>query len=242
MNNGDNTFGTLAEPKQTILVQGLNVASLKCETDTPIAIGGSVRNAQLQAPIVDILESGVVSGELVAEEVVIRGTAENVIVRAKRFFATGTAKIKNCTLLLEGVSGCSIDQGAELTGDFKITTAAFVATAPAPVAPVAPPTAPAPFTPASFASSVSSPSAKAAKFDAKLDTKLDAKSATTTTAPVAGTSSSSSSTKSSTADAGKSTSSTDSSSLWGNVDQVIRSSAETEDGHASLVGTSDTQP
>ena len=221
MNNGDNAFGTLAEPNQTILVQGLNVASLKCETDTPIAIGGTVRSAQLQAPIVDILESGVVSGELVADEVVIRGTAENVIIRAKRFFATGTAKIQNCTLFLEGVSGCSIHQGAELTGDFKITTAALAATptAPAPSAPVTP--APAP---ASFAPSVPPASAKAVKVEVK-----------PTPAPA------SSSSKSTTAESSKSASA-DNGSVWGDVDQVIRSSADTEDGHASLLGMSDTQP
>ncbi|MCP1241660.1 hypothetical protein GOB86_05340 [Acetobacter lambici] len=221
MNNGDNAFGTLAEPNQTILVQGLNVASLKCETDTPIAIGGTVRSAQLQAPIVDILESGVVSGELVADEVVIRGTAENVIIRAKRFFATGTAKIQNCTLFLEGVSGCSIHQGAELTGDFKITTAALAATptAPAPAAPVTP--APAP---ASFAPSAPPASAKAVKVEVK-----------PTPAPA------SSSSKSTTAESFKSASA-DNGSVWGDVDQVIRSSADTEDGHASLLGMSDTQP
>ncbi|WP_338333326.1 hypothetical protein [Acetobacter sp. LMG 32666] len=222
MTNGDNTFGTLAEPNQTILVQGLNVASLKCETDTPIAIGGTVRSAQLQAPIVDILESGVVSGELVAEEVVIRGTAENVIIRAKRFFATGTAKIQNCTLFLEGVSGCSIHQGAELTGDFKITTAALAATPAAPVAPVTP--APAP---ASFAPSAPPASAKAVKVEVK-------------PSPAPAASSSSSSSKSTTADTSKSASA-DNGSVWGDVDQVIRSSADTEDGHASLLGMSDTQ-
>lgn len=100
MNNGDNAFGTLAEPNQTILVQGLNVASLKCETDAPIAIGGTVRSAHLQAPIVDVLESGVVSGELVAEEVVIRGTAENVVVRAKRFLQPAPQRLRTarCSL------------------------------------------------------------------------------------------------------------------------------------------------
>lgn len=228
MTNGDNTFGTLAEPNQTILVQGLNVASLKCETDTPIAIGGTVRSAQLQAPIVDILESGVVSGELAADEVVIRGTAENVIIRAKRFFATGTAKIQNCTLYLDGVSGCSIDKGAQLTGDFKITTASFAAaatpaaTTPAPAAFVA-----APVVPPSFASTVSSSSAKPVKADVKSSATPAAGVSTVTT-------------KSSTADAGKS-STASGGSAWGSVDQAIRSSADTEDGHASLVGTSDTQ-
>lgn len=236
MTNGDNAFGTLAEPNQTILVQGLNVASLKCETDAPIAIGGTVRSAQLQAPIVDVLESGVVSGELVADEVVIRGTAENVTVRAKRFFATSTAKIQNCTLVLEGMSGCSINPGAELTGDFKISTATFAAAAtPAPVAAVAPVAAPA-VTPAAASAS----SASAAK-----PVKVEIKPAPT---PAAGASSSASTassspsttSKSTTADAGKS-SGTGGSSVWGSVDQALRSSAETEDGHASLVGTSNTQ-
>ncbi|MFT8419469.1 MAG: hypothetical protein ABF636_11670 [Acetobacter sp.] len=232
MNNGDNAFGTLAEPNQTILVQGLNVASLKCETDTPIAIGGTVRSAQLQAPIVDILESGVVSGELVADEVVIRGTAENVIVRAKRFFATGTAKIQNCTLYLDGVSGCSIDKGAELSGDFKITTASFGAAAtpaatPAPATPAPAAFVATPVAPPSFASTVPSSSAKPVKVEVK-----------SSSAPAAGASSSSS--KSSTADAGKS-STASGGSAWGSVDQAIRSSADTEDGHASLVGSSDTQ-
>lgn len=106
----------------------------------------------------DVLESGVVSGELVAEEVVIRGTAENVVVRAKRFFATGTAKIQNCTLFLEGVSGCSIQQGAELTGDFKITTAALGAAPAAPAAPVTPAAAPASFTPPLLLPHLPSPS------------------------------------------------------------------------------------
>ncbi|GAA3669555.1 MULTISPECIES: hypothetical protein [Acetobacter] len=221
MNNGDNAFGTLAEPTQTILVQGLNVASLKCETDAPIAIGGTVRSAHLQAPIVDVLESGMVSGELVAEEVVIRGTAENVVVRAKRFFATGTAKIQNCTLFLEGVSGCSIQQGAELTGDFKITTAALAAAPVAPVAPVTPAVSP-----ASFAASTSAPTpVKAVKVEVK-------------PAPVVATSS-----KSATTESSKSTSSgADNGSVWGDMDQVMRSTAETEDGHASLMGMSDTQP
>ncbi|MFT9108948.1 hypothetical protein [Acetobacter sp.] len=221
MNNGDNAFGTLAEPTQTILVQGLNVASLKCETDAPIAIGGTVRSAHLQAPIVDVLESGMVSGELVAEEVVIRGTAENVVVRAKRFFATGTAKIQNCTLFLEGVSGCSIQQGAELTGDFKITTAALAAAPVAPVAPVTPAVSP-----ASFAASTSAPTpVKAVKVEVK-------------PAPVVATSS-----KSATTESSKSTSSGgDNGSVWGDMDQVMRSTAETEDGHASLMGMSDTQP
>ncbi|CEF53405.1 hypothetical protein [Acetobacter ghanensis] len=213
MNNGDNTFGTLAEPNQTILVQGLNVASLKCETDTPIAIGGTVRSAQLQAPIVDILESGVVAGELVADEVVIRGTAENVTIRAKRFFATGTAKIQNCTLFLEGVSGCSIHQGAELTGDFRITTAAFAAAPAAPAAPVAPVVAP-----AAAAPSAPPASAKPVKVEVKpAPAATPAKSATTESAK----------------------SSSTESSVWGDVDQVMRSSAETEDGHASLMGAPD---
>ncbi len=35
MNDGDNVFGKAAEPTQTILAQGLNVANLECETDTP---------------------------------------------------------------------------------------------------------------------------------------------------------------------------------------------------------------
>ncbi len=213
MNNGDNTFGTLAEPNQTILVQGLNVASLKCETDTPIAIGGTVRSAQLQAPIVDILESGVVAGELVADEVVIRGTAENVTIRAKRFFATGTAKIQNCTLFLEGVSGCSIHQGAELTGDFRIATAAFAAAPAAPAAPVAPVVAP-----AAAAPSAPPASAKPVKVEVKpAPAATPAKSATTESAK----------------------SSSTESSVWGDVDQVMRSSAETEDGHASLMGAPD---
>lgn len=228
MTNGDNAFGTLAEPNQTILVQGLNVASLKCETDTPIAIGGTVRSAQLQAPIVDILESGVVSGELAADEVVIRGTAENVIIRAKRFFATGTAKIQNCTLYLDGVSGCSIDKGAQLTGDFKITTASFAAAAtPAPTTSAPAAFVAAPVVPPSFASAVSSASAKLVKAEVK-----------SSSTPAAG--ASTASTKSSTADAGKS-STAGGGSAWGSVDQAIRSSADTEDGHASLVGTSDTQ-
>lgn len=213
MNNGDNTFGTLAEPNQTILVQGLNVASLKCETDTPIAIGGTVRSAQLQAPIVDILESGVVAGELVADEVVIRGTAENVTIRAKRFFATGTAKIQNCTLFLEGVSGCSIHQGAELTGDFRITTAAFAAAPAAPAAPAASVVAP-----AAAAPSAPPASAKPVKVEVKpAPAATPAKSATTESAK----------------------SSSTESSVWGDVDQVMRSSAETEDGHASLMGAPD---
>lgn len=233
MTNGDNAFGTLAEPNQTILVQGLNVASLKCETDTPIAIGGTVRSAQLQAPIVDVLESGVVSGELVADEVVIRGTAENVTVRAKRFFATSTAKIQNCTLVLEGLSGCSINPGAELTGDFKITASAFAATTtPAPVASATPAVTPA--ATSSFASATSTPASKPVA-------KVEVKPAPTPAAGGSSSSTSSSSTASkSTADAGKS-SSTGGSSVWGSVDQAIRSSAETEDGHASLLGTSDTQ-
>ena len=237
MTNGDNVFGTLAEPNQTILVQGLNVASLKCETDAPIAIGGTVRSAQLQAPIVDVLESGVVSGELVADEVVIRGTAENVTVRAKRFFATSTAKIQNCTLVLEGLSGCSINPGAELTGDFKITASAFAATTtPAPVASATPAVAPA--VTSSFASAASTPASKPV---AKVEVKPALTPAAGASSSNSSTSTSSSSTASkSTADAGKS-SSAGGSSVWGSVDQAVRSSAETEDGHASLLGTSDTQ-
>ncbi|WP_086639446.1 hypothetical protein [Acetobacter okinawensis] len=232
MTNGDNAFGTLAEPNQTILVQGLNVASLKCETDAPIAIGGTVRSAQLQAPIVDVLESGVVSGELVAEEVVIRGTAENVTVRAKRFFATSTAKIQNCTLVLEGMSGCSINPGAELTGDFKISTSSFASVAaPAPVAAVAPAATPA------FAAATPASAAKPVKVEIKPAPTTPAAGASSSSTA---SSSSSGASKSATADAGKS-SATGGSSVWGSVDQAVRSSAETEDGHASLVGTSDTQ-
>lgn len=228
MTNGDNAFGTLAEPNQTILVQGLNVASLKCETDAPIAIGGTVRSAQLQAPIVDVLESGVVSGELVAEEVVIRGTAENVTVRAKRFFATSTAKIQNCTLVLEGMSGCSINPGAELTGDFKISTSSFASVAaPAPVAAATP----------AFAAATPASAAKPVKVEIKPAPTTPAAGASSSSTA---SSSSSSASKSATADAGKS-SATGGSSVWGSVDQAVRSSAETEDGHASLVGTSDTQ-
>lgn len=215
MNNGDNAFGTLADPSQTILVQGLNVASLKCETDTPIAIGGTVRSAQLQAPIVDILESGVVSGDLVADEVVIRGTAQNVVIRAKRFFATGTARLQNCTLFLEGVSGCSIHQTAELTGDFKITTVA--AAAPAPAAPVAAPAA------STFTPSAAPASAKPVKVEVKpspAPAVAPAKAAPAEAPKPAGTES----------------------SVWGDVDHAIRSMAETEDGHASLMGTPDSQP
>lgn len=233
MTNGDNAFGTLAEPNQTILVQGLNVASLKCETDAPIAIGGTVRSAQLQAPIVDVLESGVVSGELVAEEVVIRGTAENVTVRAKRFFATSTAKIQNCTLVLEGMSGCSINPGAELTGDFKISTSSFASVvAPAPVAAAAPAATPA------FAAATPASAAKPVKVEIKPAPTTPAAGASSSSSTAS--SSSSSASKSATADAGKS-SATGGSSVWGSVDQAVRSSAETEDGHASLVGTSDTQ-
>ncbi|NSL91261.1 hypothetical protein [Acetobacter syzygii] len=208
MSNGDNAFGTLAEPNQTILVQGLNVASLKCETDTPIAIGGTVRNAQLQASVVDILESGVVAGELVADEVVIRGAAENVVIRAKRFYATGTAKIRNCTLFLEGVSGCSIHHTAELTGDFRIATGSF---APAAAAPAAPAAAPTP--------------AKTVKVEVK------SSPAPAPAAPVA---------KPAPVEAAKPA--TPESSVWGDVDQVMRSVAETEDGHASLMGTAEAQP
>ncbi|GAN70572.1 hypothetical protein ASY01nite_06050 [Acetobacter syzygii] len=213
MSNGDNAFGTLAEPNQTILVQGLNVASLKCETDTPIAIGGTVRNAQLQAPVVDILESGVVAGELVADEVVIRGAAENVVIRAKRFYATGTAKIRNCTLFLEGVSGCSIHHTAELTGDFRIATGSFAPAAAAPAAPasVAPAAAPTP--------------AKTVKVEVK------SSPAPAPAAPVA---------KPAPVEAAKPA--TPESSVWGDVDQVMRSVAETEDGHASLMGTAEAQP
>lgn len=216
MSNGDNAFGTLAEPNQTILVQGLNVASLKCETDTPIAIGGTVRNAQLQAPVVDILESGVVAGELVADEVVIRGAAENVVIRAKRFYATGTAKIRNCTLFLEGVSGCSIHHTAELTGDFRIATGSFAPAAAAPAAPasVAPAAAPAAPTPA-----------KTVKVEVK------SSPAPAPAAPVA---------KPAPVEAAKPA--TPESSVWGDVDQVMRSVAETEDGHASLMGTAEAQP
>ncbi len=213
MSNGDNAFGTLAEPNQTILVQGHNVASLKCETDTPIAIGGTVRNAQLQAPVVDILESGVVAGELVADEVVIRGAAENVVIRAKRFYATGTAKIRNCTLFLEGVSGCSIHHTAELTGDFRIATGSFAPAAAAPAAPasVAPAAAPTP--------------AKTVKVEVK------SSPAPAPAAPVA---------KPAPVEAAKPA--TPESSVWGDVDQVMRSVAETEDGHASLMGTAEAQP
>ncbi|WP_323163206.1 hypothetical protein, partial [Pseudomonas fluorescens] len=57
-------------------------------------------------------------------------------------------------------------------------------------------------------------------------------------APVVATSS-----KSTTTESSKSTSSgVDNGSVWGDVDQVMRSTAETEDGHASLMGMSDTQP
>ncbi|PAL25693.1 hypothetical protein [Acetobacter syzygii] len=217
MSNGDNAFGTLAEPNQTILVQGLNVASLKCETDTPIAIGGTVRNAQLQAPVVDILESGVVAGELVADEVVIRGAAENVVIRAKRFYATGTAKIRNCTLFLEGVSGCSIHHTAELTGDFRIATGSFAPAAAAPAAPAS-------VVPAAAPAAAPTP-AKTVKVEVK------SSPAPAPAAPVA---------KPAPVEAAKPA--TPESSVWGDVDQVMRSVAETEDGHASLMGTAEAQP
>ncbi|WP_148299248.1 bactofilin family protein [Komagataeibacter kakiaceti] len=151
MNDGDNVFGKAAEPTQTILAQGLNVANLECETDTPIIVGGSVRNARLRAPTVDILESGIVSGELLADEVIIRGRVEEAVIRTKRFYASATAKVENCTIVLEGHTGCGIHKDADLTGEIRLvtsgTTAAKPETASKPAAPVAaavPDTQPAP--------------------------------------------------------------------------------------------------
>lgn len=126
MNDGDNVFGKAAEPTQTILAQGLNVANLECETDTPIIVGGSVRNARLRAPTVDVLESGIVSGELTADEIIIRGRVEDAIIHAKRFYASATAKVANCTIILEGHTGCGIHKDADLTGEIKLVTAGVV--------------------------------------------------------------------------------------------------------------------
>ena len=126
MNDGDNVFGKAAEPTQTILAQGLNVANLECETDTPIIVGGSVRNARLRAPTVDVLESGIVSGELTADEIIIRGRVEDAVIHAKRFYASATAKVANCTIILEGHTGCGIHKDADLTGEIKLVTAGVV--------------------------------------------------------------------------------------------------------------------
>jgi len=131
MNDGDNVFGKAAEPTQTILAQGLNVANLECETDTPIIVGGSVRNARLRAPTVDVLESGIVSGELTADEIIIRGRVEDAVIHAKRFYASATAKVANCTIILEGHTGCGIHKDADLTGEIKLVTAGVVPARPA---------------------------------------------------------------------------------------------------------------
>lgn len=131
MNDGDNVFGKAAEPTQTILAQGLNVANLECETDTPIIVGGSVRNARLRAPTVDVLESGIVSGELTADEIIIRGRVEDAVIHAKRFYASATAKVANCTIILEGHTGCGIHKDADLTGEIKLVTAGVAPARPA---------------------------------------------------------------------------------------------------------------
>lgn len=152
MNDGDNVFGKASEPTQTILAQGLNVANLECETDTPIIVGGSVRNARLRAPTVDVLESGIVSGELLADEVIIRGRVEEAVIRTKRFYASATAKVENCTVVLEGHTGCGIHKDAELTGEIRLVTSSSAPAkaqgaskvAPQPAAAPAPDTQPAP--------------------------------------------------------------------------------------------------
>ncbi|MCE2576794.1 hypothetical protein [Komagataeibacter sp. FNDCR2] len=151
MNDGDNVFGKAAEPTQTILAQGLNVANLECETDTPIIVGGCVRNARLRAPTVDVLESGIVSGELLADEVIIRGRVEEAVIRTKRFYASATAKVENCTIVLEGHTGCGIHKDADLTGEIRLVTSGTapakhenVGKAAAPVAAAVPDAQPAP--------------------------------------------------------------------------------------------------
>ena len=206
MNDGDNVFGKAAEPTQTILAQGLNVANLECETDTPIIVGGSVRNARLRAPTVDVLESGIVSGELTADEIIIRGRVEDAVIHAKRFYASATAKVANCTIILEGHTGCGIHKDADLTGEIKLVTAGVAPARPAgserkvqaEAAPVA--------RPAVSGASVVGPADKAAD--------------NTEEAPA------------SPVDTG--TASSSSLPDWDNVDEALRSAA-TADGHVVLV-------
>lgn len=123
MNDGDNVFGKGVEPTQTILAPGLTIMNLECETATPIIVGGTVRNVHLSAPVVDILESGMLSGEITADDVIIRGRADSLTVHAKRFYASATAKLQNCTIFMEGRNGCGIHKDAEFTGEIRIAAA-----------------------------------------------------------------------------------------------------------------------
>lgn len=123
VNDGDNVFGKGAEPTQTILAPGLTIMNLECETATPIIVGGTVRNVQLTAPVVDILETGMLSGEITADDVIIRGRADSLTVHAKPFYASATAKLQNCTIFMEGRNGCGIHKDAEFTGEIKIAAA-----------------------------------------------------------------------------------------------------------------------
>ncbi|KXV79121.1 hypothetical protein AD953_03385 [Acetobacter malorum] len=140
VNDGDNVFGKGVEPTQTILAPGLTIMNLECETATPIIVGSTVRNVHLSAPVVDILESGMLSGEVTADDVVIRGRADSLTVHAKRFYASATAKLQNCTIFMEGRNGCGIHKDAEFTGEIRIAAANAPAKprAEAPKAAVAP--------------------------------------------------------------------------------------------------------
>ncbi|MFT9163552.1 hypothetical protein [Komagataeibacter saccharivorans] len=206
MNDGDNVFGKAAEPTQTILAQGLNVANLECETDTPIIVGGSVRNARLRAPTVDVLESGIVSGELTADEIIIRGRVEDAVIHAKRFYASATAKVANCTIILEGHTGCGIHKDADLTGEIKLVTAGV-----------------APARPAGSERKVqaeAAPAARPAVSGASVVGPADKAADNTEEAPA------------SPVDTG--TASSSSLPDWDNVDEALRSAA-TADGHVVLV-------
>ncbi|QBL95482.1 hypothetical protein KSAC_33030 (plasmid) [Komagataeibacter saccharivorans] len=206
MNDGDNVFGKAAEPTQTILAQGLNVANLECETDTPIIVGGSVRNARLRAPTVDVLESGIVSGELTADEIIIRGRVEDAVIRAKRFYASATAKVANCTIILEGHTGCGIHKDADLTGEIKLVTAGV-----------------APARPAGSERKVQAEAAPAAR---------PAVSGTSVVGPADKAADNTEEAPASPVDTG--TASSSSLPDWDNVDEALRSAA-TADGHVVLV-------
>ncbi|MFT8789524.1 hypothetical protein [Komagataeibacter saccharivorans] len=206
MNDGDNVFGKAAEPTQTILAQGLNVANLECETDTPIIVGGSVRNARLRAPTVDVLESGIVSGELTADEIIIRGRVEDAVIHAKRFYASATAKVANCTIILEGHTGCGIHKDADLTGEIKLVTAGV-----------------APARPAGSERKVQAEAAPAAR---------PAVSGTSVVGPADKAADNTEEAPASPVDTG--TASSSSLPDWDNVDEALRSAA-TADGHVVLV-------
>ncbi|WP_102326350.1 hypothetical protein [Komagataeibacter saccharivorans] len=169
-------------------------------------MGGSVRNARLRAPTVDVLESGIVSGELTADEIIIRGRVEDAVIHAKRFYASATAKVANCTIILEGHTGCGIHKDADLTGEIKLVTAGV-----------------APARPAGSERKVqaeAAPAARPAVSGASVVGPADKAADNTEEAPA------------SPVDTG--TASSSSLPDWDNVDEALRSAA-TADGHVVLV-------